>query len=228
MNNQSCWFGLALLTFVGVFGCGSGGGGSSGTENKGASIIPSMSSAQAASEFVAVLNGLSGTQSSPVAHTGGLSGVTYSYTVLGFSFCNPSDPFMAPLASPRPGQTVYGCANAVQGTASLDTSALTLTVFLAIPFVYVDFSVNTTQFGLTSHYAGALTATNPVVSLTYNIVEQPDGNYKLGSVSNSNFTATWNIKYTPSSILAMVVDMIGPFVQATPRWREVGNVVLHK
>jgi len=167
--------------------------------------------AEVANGLAQAFNALGGTEITSAPAGGTLTaGVDYSYAVLGYAFCLPSDLFMAPLASLPAGQTVYGCANDVQAVAAV--SANTLTITLTAAALYIDFDASVTVLASTTPVAGALTASDPTFTIVYNLEPQPDGNYKLGTLASADFTTTgWDAETKPA-LLAAYLNLLAPIV----------------
>lgn len=194
-----------------VSACGSG---SPGNDKSVAAVT--VTPQQAGDGLGASLNALTGAEANLPKGSGPLvSDVTWSFAVQGFAFCIPTDPYVVPISPAPAGQTVYGCANNVTASVALDTGNNTLTVTLNAAGVYVDFNGNLTIGTTVVPYDGALVATSPSLTVVFNVMLQPDGNYKLGSVSSTVFNGTWEASLTDSTLEAdhyLVSSVMGPAV----------------
>lgn len=164
---------FTCLMGAGFFSACGGGGGTS--QNQSAPVISSViGDLQAA---ILSMNTMS--NASPAYDS--VSGIDYSFTFLGFSFCTPSNLYMNPDAGLLSGTTsVYGCTNAFTVDYTVpDPTKITIT--MSIPEFYIDFSGTYYISALLSggSYNGYLTATDIVATATINVISNGDGTYRL-------------------------------------------------
>jgi len=183
------------LLFLLIISCGSsssggggtGGGGSGGGGGGGGPI----SLNQLATNFAQYLADLNGDEVMIASVTvGGVATVDF----LGFSWCQPTDPYAAPAVTATPPNNLYGCTNVVSATAVVP--ALTVDFNVTLPDVFYDAAV---QAGADLYMESRTLDTTVTVAATF--INNGDGTFSLDT------TITPTVVTMPGTVSAHSNDL---------------------
>lgn len=165
--------------------------------------------------------------------------VQHNFDTLGFSYCIPNSPYVAPNPALVQGKTtVYGCDNNITLTYEV-ISPVTIQVFVNAENVYIDTSGNVVKSGATYNYAGYVTASGYVASYYIDIIDNGDGTYSLGELTfanvytlgsspvnlmyNSAQTVTNNASITTSDVFSGI--FLSVQLAAGVSWQELNTAI---
>ena len=134
--------------------------------------------------------------------SGSYNSITYTITTIGFSFCSPTDPWVAPGVAVPP-FNIYGCQNGATVTIVPKTDSIDIVYF--IPQLFVD---GRTQSTLTGSDDGYFLCGNVQTVVNTSITIHTDGSVSILGVNSSTTTAD-SIVFDSKDPL---VDLIGSFM----------------
>ena len=85
-----------------------------------------------------ILNDLAGDELAAPEFSLTLDNLPLTYTVIGFAFCEPDDPWAPPLAVPVPNLSIYECANIATAGAVVTPDETSAAVTITIAPLYLD------------------------------------------------------------------------------------------
>jgi hypothetical protein len=129
--------------------------------------------------------------------------INFTMGVLGFAFCAPVDYYQTPLSSPAPGQTVYGCPNALMANYQLDADRVTIAFTSANLYIDARGFYSSLFIPRREIEAYAVVA-NPVLTVSYELTPLPFGLYRLGQVTHASATlGTVTVGTNPSLMFGL-------------------------
>lgn len=149
-------------------GGGTGGGGSGGGGGGGGPI----SLNQLATNFAQYLADLTGNEVVIAPVTVGAATINF----LGFSWCQPANPYAAPAMAATPPNNLYGCQNVVSATAV--APAMTVDFTVTLPDVFYDAAV---QAGADLYMESRTIETTATVAATF--INNGDGTFSLDATA---------------------------------------------
>lgn len=88
--------------------------------------------------FQAIIQESVGTEFTEDSVTFEFEGVEVTYTVIGFAFCEPSDPYAPPILDPIPPLNVYECVNVTAVGADVAGDESSATLLMEFDRIYLD------------------------------------------------------------------------------------------
>ena len=117
----------------------------------------------------------------------------HNYSDIGRSFCVPSSPYAAPVINSATGTTtIFGCNNDISVTYEV-VDPSTLQLIVSAPKTYAQVSGSVTYAATKYNYLGYVTADDLKVAFNISIIDNNDGTYSFGTVSEASIYPFYTI-----------------------------------
>lgn len=170
---------LNIALSLTLISCGGGGGGSS-------SDGPNYMGSNAFATFIAdSMAGLEGVLEANSV-SGDASGVSYTMTLVGYSFCQPDDLYANPTIPAPEGETIFGCTNDV--SASISTGSTQATLTLSIPVLFTSADIDWDYSPFSGSFKAYVILYNANIEVVFNVSDAGNGTKKIDSVYSVTLT----------------------------------------